>query len=698
MHHTQSRFMNTQTSFNNISKDNPSKANDQIIAQMRALIKLLKRHNHAYYVMDAPTISDGEYDGLRRTLMMLEQQHPDLIQPDSPINTVGGEPLPFFTQVAHEVPMLSLGNVFNADDLSGFLRRANERLGIAIDEYEMELKLDGLAVSLKYQNGQFTQAVTRGDGQVGEDITHNVRTIRNLPLTLTGCEQIKQLEIRGEVLMPKAGFEKLNRESLAQGIKTFANPRNAAAGSLRQLNAAIAAVRPLAFFGYSVNDGLPDSITTQSGAMQWLGQLGFETAPFKVAKSLDEIQAFYAHVIKTRSQLPFEIDGLVIKVNDLSLQARLGFLSREPRWATAYKFPAETVPTRLIDVEWQVGRTGALTPVGRLEPITVGGVTVSNVTLHNFGEVERLGVMIGDMVNVHRAGDVIPKVSGVIGELRPTDAKPILLPKACPVCQSPISLPEGEALARCTGGLYCAAQQQEALIHFVSRRAMDIDGLGSQWLIKFFEMGLVRTVADIYKLHKQAEYLITLEGMGDKSVTKMLSAIEKSKQTTLPRFIFALGIRGVGESTALSLAQQFGELQSIIEADLQALQAVPDIGEVTAQSIYDFFRASHNIEVVQALIEAGVSWQAMDTPDKSSLPLTGETWVVTGTLGSMGRDEAKDKLIALGAKVAGSVSAKTTRLLAGEKAGSKLEKAQKLGITVVLEDEFLALIGLYNQV
>ena len=531
--------MNTQTSFNNISKDNPSKANDQIITQMRALIKMLKRHNHAYYVMDAPTISDGEYDGLRRTLMMLEQQHPNLIQPDSPINTVGGEPLPFFTQVAHEVPMLSLGNVFNADDLSGFLRRANERLGIAIDEYEMELKLDGLAVSLKYQNGQFTQAVTRGDGQVGEDITHNVRTIRNLPLTLAGCEQIKQLEIRGEVLMPKAGFAKLNRESIAQGIKTFANPRNAAAGSLRQLNAAIAAARPLAFFGYSVNDGLPDGITTQSGAMQWLGQLGFETAPFKVAKSLDEIQAFYAHVIKTRSQLPFEIDGLVIKVNDLSLQARLGFLSREPRWATAYKFPAETVPTRLIDVEWQVGRTGALTPVGRLEPITVGGVTVSNVTLHNFGEVERLGVMIGDMVNVHRAGDVIPKVSGIIGELRPTDAKPILLPKACPVCQSPISLPEGEALARCTGGLYCAAQQQEALIHFVSRRAMDIDGLGSQWLIKFFEMGLVRTVADIYKLHKQAEYLITLEGMGDKSVTKMLSAIEKSKQTTLPRFIFA---------------------------------------------------------------------------------------------------------------------------------------------------------------
>ncbi len=698
MHTNQSRIMNTQTSFfDDASKGSSAKADDKIIAQMRALIEVLKRHNHAYYVMDAPTISDGEYDGLRRELMTLEEQYPDLIQPDSPINTVGGEPLPFFTQVAHEVPMLSLGNVFNADDMSGFLRRANERLGVVIDEYEMELKLDGLAVSLKYQCGQFIQAVTRGDGQVGEDITHNVRTIRNLPLTLAGCEQIKRLEIRGEVLMPKAGFEKLNRESTARGEKTFANPRNAAAGSLRQLNAAIAAARPLAFFGYSVNDGLPDGITTQSGAMQWLGQLGFETAPFEVAKSLDEIQAFYAHIIKTRSQLPFEIDGLVIKVNDLGLQARLGFLSREPRWATAYKFPAETVPTRLMGVEWQVGRTGTLTPVGKLEPVNVGGVTVSNVTLHNFGEIERLGVMIGDMVNVHRAGDVIPKVSGVITELRPSDAGLITLPSTCPVCQSPVALPDGEALARCTGGLYCAAQQQEALIHFVARRAMDIDGLGGQWLIKFFEMGLVRTVADIYKLHEQAEHLMTLEGLGDKSVTKMLAAIETSKQTTLPRFIFALGIRGVGESTALSLAQQFGDLQPIIDADLEALQAVPDIGEVTAQSIYDFFRAPHNIEVVQALIEAGVHWQAMDTPDASSLPLAGETWVVTGTLASMGRDEAKDKLIALGAKVAGSVSAKTTRLLAGEKAGSKLEKAQKLGVAVVLEDEFLALLTSYDQ-
>ena len=669
------------------------KATADIIDQMRALIDVLKKHNHAYYVLDNPTISDGEYDGLRRQLIALETAHPSLIQADSPIQTVGGEPLPFFTQVAHDIPMLSLGNVFDAEDLAGFLRRANERLGSTVPEYEMELKLDGLAVSLKYEYGQFVQAVTRGDGQVGEDITHNVRTIRNLPLSLPSCTEIALLEVRGEVLMPKAGFEKLNRDSQKRGEKTFANPRNAAAGSLRQLNPAIAAARPLAFFGYSVNQGLPQSIDTQSGAMAWLGELGFETSPFEVATSFDEIQQFYQDTIANRSNLPFEIDGMVVKVNSLALQERLGFLSREPRWATAYKFPAETVPTRLLDVEWQVGRTGTLTPVGKLEPVNVGGVTVSNVTLHNFGEIARLGLMIGDMVNVHRAGDVIPKVSGNILELRPSDAREIHLPSACPVCDSPVALPEGEALARCTGGLYCAAQQQEALIHFVARRAMDIDGLGTSWLIKFFEMGIVKTVADIYQLHTRADELILIEGLGEKSVTKMLSAIEASKATTLPRFIFALGIRGVGESTALNLAQEFGDLAPIIQADLSQLQAVPDIGKVTAEAIYEFFRAPHNIEVLDALLEAGIHWPVVDAGAKADLPLAGETWVVTGTLGSMGRDEAKDKLVALGAKVAGSVSAKTTRLLAGEKAGSKLDKATSLGVTVVSEDEFLTLLA-----
>ncbi|USZ15706.1 NAD-dependent DNA ligase LigA [Moraxella sp. FZFQ2102] len=681
--------------FDTIS-DSQNADEQAIISQMRALIALLKKHNHAYYVLDNPSISDGEYDGLRKQLIALENAHPTLVQVDSPIQTVGGEPLPFFTQVAHDVPMLSLGNVFDGDELAAFLRRASERIGSSIDEYEMELKLDGLAVSLKYEHGQFAQAVTRGDGQVGEDITHNVRTIRNLPLSLPECADIALLEVRGEVLMPKAGFAKMNRELGERGEKTFANPRNAAAGSLRQLNPAIAAARPLAFFGYSVNQGLPSAITTQSAAMTWLGKLGFETSPFAVANGFDEIQAFYQETIARRATLPFEIDGMVVKVNSLVTQERLGFLSREPRWATAYKFPAETVPTRLIDVEWQVGRTGTLTPVGKLEPVNVGGVTVSNVTLHNFGEIGRLGLMIGDMVNVHRAGDVIPKVSGNIIELRPADARSITLPSTCPVCDSPVVLPDGEALARCTGGLYCKAQQQEALIHFVARRAMDIDGLGTSWLIKFFEMGIIKTVADIYQLHTQADMLMTLEGLGEKSVTKMLTAIDASKATTLPRFIFALGIRGVGESTALSLAQEFGDLPAIIAADLEKLQSVPDIGEVTAQAIYEFFRAPHNLEVLDALLAAGIHWQVVDASDKADLPLAGETWVVTGTLGSMGRDEAKDKLVALGAKVAGSVSAKTTRLLAGEKAGSKLEKATSLGVTVVSEDEFLALLSEYG--
>lgn len=667
----------------------------QIIEQMRVLITTLKKHNHAYYVLDNPSISDGEYDALRSRLAALEKSHPQLVQPDSPIDTVGGAPLPFFTQVAHDVPMLSLGNVFDSEELGHFLRRANERLsdeiGQTVSGYEMELKLDGLAVSLKYAHGKLIQAVTRGDGQVGEDITHNVRTIRNLPQFVPACQDIVLLEIRGEVLMPKAGFERLNRESAARGEKLFANPRNAAAGSLRQLNPTIAAARPLAFYGYSVNQGLPERITTQSGAMHWLGELGFDTSPFQTAKTLDEIQQFYRQTEQQRADLPFEIDGMVVKVDSLAEQAALGFLSREPRWATAYKFAAQTVATRLLDVEWQVGRTGTLTPVGKLEPVNVGGVTVSNVTLHNFGEIERLGVMIGDMVSVHRAGDVIPKVSGVMRELRGDDARAVHLPSVCPVCDSPVVLPEGEALARCTGGLYCGAQQKEALIHFVSRRAMDIDGLGGQWLIRFFELGLVKTVADIYRLHEHEADLVNFEGLGEKSVTKMLAAIEKSKATTLPRFIFALGIRGVGESTALSLAQSFGEFDAIAAASVADLQAVDDIGEVTAQSIFDFCRAPHNIEVVQALRDFGVHWQAATV--SNDLPLAGETWVVTGTLGSMGRDEAKDKLVALGAKVAGSVSAKTTRLLAGEKAGSKLAKAQSLGVAVVDEAAFLALLA-----
>ena len=668
--------------------------NAEIVSQMRMLIESIKRHNYAYYVLDNPILEDSEYDQLRRSLLEIEEEYPDLVQPDSPINQVGDMPLSAFTQVTHDIPMLSLGNVFEYDDLRDFMRRVNDRLSDSQQnpEYEMELKLDGLAVSLKYEHGKFVQAVTRGDGQTGEDITQNAKTIRNLPLWIADAADIELLEVRGEVLMPKAGFERLNRLAEEKGEKTFANPRNAAAGSLRQLDPAIAASRPLAFYGYSVNQGLPENIDTQSGALAWLTELGFTVSAVEVVANPRAAQTYYESVIESRADLPFEIDGMVIKVNSLALQQQLGFLSREPRWATAYKFPAETVMTRLNDIEWQVGRTGQITPVGKLEPVKVGGVTVSNVTLHNFGEIQRLDVRAGDMVSVHRAGDVIPKVTRVWHEQRPADSEPVTLPSTCPVCDSPVVLPEDEALARCTGGLYCPAQQQEALIHFVSRRAMDIDGLGERWLISFFEHGLIKTVADIYQLHKHTDDLINFEKLGEKSVNNILSAIEARKHTTLARFIYALGIRGVGESTAQNLAQQFGDLDALMTADIETLIKTPDVGEITAELTYKFFRAPHNIEVITALREVGVHWDKVEQVAAEGLPLDGQTWVITGTLASMARDEAKAKLQALGAKVSGSISAKTTALLAGDKAGSKLTKAEKLGIKIVGEEEFLALV------
>lgn len=674
-------------------------AYDDVIKQMRTLIDALKTHNNAYYVLDNPILEDSEYDQLRLSLLELEEAYPDLVQPDSPINQVGDVPLSAFTQVTHDIPMLSLGNVFEYDDLRDFMRRVNDRLNDAQKnpEYEIELKLDGLAVSLKYAYGKFVQAVTRGDGQTGEDITQNTKTIRNLPLWLADAADIELLEVRGEVLMPKAGFERLNRLAEDNDQKTFANPRNAAAGSLRQLDPSIAASRPLAFYAYSVNQGLPESIETQSAALAWIGDIGFSVSAVRVVQNPREAQEYYESVIEKRAKLPFEIDGTVIKVNSLALQQQLGFLSREPRWATAYKFPAETVMTRLHSIEWQVGRTGQITPVGKLEPVKVGGVTVSNVTLHNFGEIQRLDVRAGDMVSVHRAGDVIPKVTRVWTDQRPENSTPVQLPSTCPVCDSPVVLPEDEALARCTGGLFCPAQQQEALIHFVSRRAMDIDGLGASWLVSFFEHGLVKTVADIYQLYQHQDELITLEKLGEKSVQNIINAIEASKKTTLARFIYALGIRGVGEGTAQNLAQQFGDLDRLMAADMEALIATPDVGTITAELAYEFFRAPHNIDVIDSLRKAGVHWDKVEQKASSELPLDGQTWVITGALASMARDEAKAKLQALGAKVSGSISAKTTALLAGEKAGSKMAKAEKLGVKVVGEDEFLALVSDENR-
>ena len=668
----------------------------EIVAKMRALITEVRKHNNAYYVMDAPTISDNEYDQLRLSLIELEERYPDLTQSDSPTASVGDDPLPSFSQVKHDIPMLSLGNVFNKDDLTEFMRRVNDRLSNKDKNpsYEVELKLDGLAVSLKYHNGHFVRGVTRGDGQTGEDITQNVRTINNIPLVLEAAFDIDVLEVRGEVLMPKAGFERLNREAKQSEGKVFANPRNAAAGSLRQLDPAVAANRPLAFYAYSVNQGLPEHITQQSAALAWLKEIGFTVSEVKVVNSVNQVQSYYESVIEIRSSLPFEIDGMVIKVDDLQLQSELGHLSREPRWATAYKFPAETAITKLNAIEWQVGRTGQITPVGKLEPVQVGGVTVSNVTLHNIGEIQRLDVRVGDTVSVHRAGDVIPKVTRVWHELRPEDTESVTLPANCPVCDSPVVLPEGEALARCTGELFCPAQQQEALIHFVSRKAMDIEGLGERWLISFFEQGIVKTVADIYHLNEHKADLVNLEKLGEKSVNNLLTAIEQSKNTTLSRFIYAIGIKGVGETTAQNLAQHFGDLPPLMEASIEALEAVPDIGTITAELIYNFFRAEHNVEVIEALQQAGVHWDKVEQVVSDNLPLEGQTWVITGTLveSGMSRDDAKTRLQALGAKVSGSVSAKTSALLAGEKAGSKLTKAESLGVRVVLEQEFLALI------
>lgn len=663
---------------------------NSVVSEMRLLIDALKKHNHAYYVLDEPSISDDEYDSLRQKLVAFEKKYPSLIQPDSPISSVGGTPLSKFVQISHDKPMLSLGNAFNEQELADFIRRGEERLGDVIDDFEVEFKLDGLAVSLKYEYGVFVQAVTRGDGQVGEDITHNVKTIRNLPLILKD-NSIAKLEIRGEVLIPKAGFAKLNEQAITKQEKVFANPRNAAAGSLRQLNPAIAAARPLAFFGYSVSQGLPKDIKTQSSAMGWLQSLGFDVAPFCTFKTLADMTAYHQKISKERDTLPFEIDGLVIKVDKLSYQEQLGFLSREPRWAVAYKFEAQAAITRLLDVEWQVGRTGQLTPVGKLEPVLVGGVMVGSVTLHNFGEIQRLGVQIGDKVSVHRAGDVIPKVSKVLFELR-ENTKPITLPKNCPKCNSLVVMPQGEAQARCTGGLVCPAQQRQALIHFVSRRAMDIDGLGKQWLIKFFEMGVIQTVADIYTLSQHKDQLVLLEGLGEKSVANMLAAIEKSKETTLPRFIFALGIKGVGEVTAQTLAQTFLDFDGLKGASLEQLQSIHDVGEVTAQAIVQFCESSHNQAVIKALLDSGIHWQAVAQKD-NALPLAGQTWVITGTLSNMSRDEAALKLSDLGAKVAGSVSKNTTVLLIGQKAGSKLDKAKALGVQIMNENEFLALFA-----
>lgn len=670
-----------------------------VIEQMRQLIQLIAKHNHAYYVMDQPTISDSEYDHLFHQLKALEEQYPELVQADSPTTKVGGQALSKFESVTHVVPMLSLGNVFNQEDLFAFARRVEERLPNQKVQYEVELKLDGLAISLWYENGVLVRGVTRGDGETGEDITQNVKTIRNLPKVLHSekYDIPRLLEVRGEVLMPKSGFEKLNADQEAKGEKTFANPRNAAAGSLRQLDPNIAASRPLAFYAYGIAQCEPNhNLTTMHNSLQWLTELGFQIAERQyLCNSIQEVQQRYEQIQQERPNLQVEIDGMVVKVDDLKQQQQLGFLSREPRWATAYKFPAQAALTTVEQIDWQVGRTGTLTPVARLNPVFVGGVTVSNVTLHNIGEIHRLDVRVGDTVSVYRTGDVIPKVEKVWPEFRPAEAEIVHLPENCPVCASPVVMPEGEALARCSGGLYCAAQRIEAIRHFVSRKALDIEGLGDRWVESLLHLDLLKDVADIYHLHEHRETLLGIEKMGEKSVQNLIDAIEASKKTTLARFIYALGIRGVGETTARMLANTFQTLEALKAADIEALKKTPDVGDITAEWIADFFLAPHNIEVLDRLIAAGIHWDAPTAPTRQ--PLNGESWVLTGTLEQMTRDQATQMLQALGARVSGSVSSKTKCVVAGEKAGSKLEKAAKLGIPVMNEIDFLSLMAGYGQ-
>ena len=662
--------------------------------QIDKLRQDLRRYEYEYHVLDNPTIPDAEYDRLFHQLKALEAAHPELITADSPTQRVGAKPLSGFAQIRHEIPMLSLDNAFSDEEFYAFVKRIEDRL-IRLPEpltFCCEPKLDGLAVSILYVNGVLTQAATRGDGTTGEDITANIRTIRNIPLQLLMDNPPARLEVRGEVFMPHEGFERLNQQALEKGEKTFANPRNAAAGSLRQLDPKITSKRPLVLnaYGIGIAEGV-DLPNTHYDRLQWLKSIGIPVNPeIRLCNGTDEVLDFYRDIQNKRSSLGYDIDGTVLKINDIALQEKLGFISKAPRWAIAYKFPAQEELTRLNDVEFQVGRTGAITPVAKLEPVFVAGVTVSNATLHNGDEIERLNIAIGDTVVIRRAGDVIPQIIGVLHDRRPADARPIVFPETCPVCDSAIVRIEGEAVARCTGGLFCAAQRKEALKHFVSRKAMDIDGVGGKLIEQLVDRELIHTPADLFKLDLTT--LTRLERMGAKSAENALASLEKAKNTTLARFIFALGIREVGEATALNLANHFKTLEALQNADLEALQQVPDVGEVVANRILAFWHEPHNVAVVNDLIQQGVHWDDVEVKEVGENLFKGKTVVLTGTLTQMGRNEAKALLQEMGAKVSGSVSAKTDFVIAGDAAGSKLTKAQELGVAVLTEEEFLAQI------
>jgi DNA ligase (NAD+) len=673
-----------------------SKATPELVQRAEELRTVIEDHSYQYYVLDDPQIPDAEYDRLFRELQALEADYPELATGDSPTQRVGSSASTSFEEVTHRLPMLSLDNAFSGDELREFDRRVRDRLGIDDEvEYVCEPKLDGLAVSLHYENGQLTVAATRGDGYSGEDVTANIRTIPSIPLKLRGTSAPDFVEVRGEVYMPKAGFEKLNRQLAERGEKTFVNPRNAAAGSLRQKKSSVTARRPLEMCAYSVavtdESQLPD---TQWACLQEVQSWGFRINPeMRKAVGADACLEAYNELMEKRDTLPYEIDGIVFKVNRLSQQQQLGFVSRAPRWAIAHKFPAQEELTTIEDIEFQVGRTGAVTPVARLKPVFVGGVTVSNATLHNMDEIRRLDARIGDTVFIRRAGDVIPQVVKVVLEKRPADTEQVVLPERCPVCDSDVIQIEGEAVARCSGGLFCPAQRKEAIRHYASRKALDIEGLGDKWIDILVERGMVKTVADLY--HLTQKDLLKLDRMGEKSADNLVNAIAGSRNPVLWRFLYALGIREVGEATAKGLASHLGSLEAIAEADEESLQTIPDVGPIVAGHIRSFFSQPHNRETLQALKNAGVKWQE-ETVVAGEQPLKGQTWVLTGTLSAMTRDEAKERLEQLGAKVAGSVSKKTACVVAGEAAGSKLAKAEALGVPVLDEQGLAELFREHN--
>ncbi len=666
------------------------------VAQLRDLIRL---YDFQYYVQDAPSVSDNEYDGLYRELQLLEAKHPNLVTPDSPTQRVGGAPVKAFSSITHRVAMLSLNNAFGEEELRSFDRRVREGLGLSQVKYAVEPKFDGLAITLTYENGIFTQGATRGDGYTGEDVTHNLKTIRSIPQRLNIQNPPKLLEVRGEVLMFKADFDALNQQQEVRGDKVFANPRNAAAGSLRQLDPNITATRPLSFFAYGLgaSDGVPE-LNTHSACMDYLESLRLPVSDLRaVVNGAEGLLDFYKMVGAKRSGLPFDIDGVVYKVNSLSQQTELGFVSRAPRWAIAHKYPAEEALTIVEGIDVQVGRTGAITPVARLKPVFVGGVTVTNATLHNEDEMRRKDVRIGDTVSIRRAGDVIPEVVGVVLDKRPFSVLQFTMPTECPVCGSHIKKQEDEAVARCTGGIFCAAQRKQAMIHFASRKAMDIEGFGDKLVEQLVDSNLANNLADIYRLDFHT--LANLDRMAEKSAQNIIDALNKSKKTTLARFIYALGIRNVGEATAKDLARYFGNIESIQNAGIEQLQQVPDVGPIVAESIVNFFAEAHNREIINSLIApekeggAGIHWDMVAAQSNATGIFTGKTFVLTGTLPTLGREDAKALIENVGGKVSGSVSKKTDFVVAGADAGSKLTKAQELGVNVIDETDLLKMLS-----